>query len=128
MIYVSGEAQRDFERFAARGRVAAIGSSDFHGLGRMGMCRTYVFARDHSAEAILEAIRARRTVVYGLGGQAYGDPSLVRLAAEHPHLLEAATVDARAGWLDWVSRACGVVGLLGWILGGARARQGFGTR
>ena len=66
LIYELESGQRDLERFASRATVAAIGSSDFHGLGRMGDCRTYVFARDNSAEAILEALRAHRTVVYGL--------------------------------------------------------------
>lgn len=120
MIYLNAAVQRDLERFAARGSVAAIGSSDFHGIGRMGMCRTYVFARDDSEPAILEALRAHRTVVYGLGGKAYGDPSLVPLAAQYPELGEAATVDARPGWLDWLSRVCGVFGLLGLLHFGRR--------
>ena len=52
-----------------------MGSSDFHGLGRLGLCRTFVFARDTSAEAIIEAIRAQRTVVYGREGKASAIPS-----------------------------------------------------
>ena len=68
-IYTIEEAQGVFEGFAQRTSAAAIGSSDFHGFGRLGLCRTFVFARDTSAEAILEAIRARRTVVYGRNGQ-----------------------------------------------------------
>jgi hypothetical protein len=116
-------AQRELERFAARAPVAAIGSSDFHGAGRMGLCRTYVFARDDSAPAILDALRAHRTVVYGLGGKAYGDPSLVQLAATHAELHDAASFDAPAGWLDWVSRVCGVLGLLG-LIAGDRPRRG----
>jgi hypothetical protein len=118
VIYGRADAQRDLERFAAFAPVAAIGSSDFHGLGRMGMCRTYVFARNNSAEAILEALRAHRTVVYGLEGKAYGDPALVQLANEHSQLRKAVALDARAGWLDWLSRVCGVLGLLGLILSG----------
>jgi hypothetical protein len=116
MVYGLDRAQRELEQFAARGRFAAIGSSDFHGIGRIGLCRTYVFARDDSADAILEAVRARRTVVYGRGGKAYGDPALARLAADHPHLRERATVDPPPGALDWVSRAAGVLGLLGLVL------------
>ncbi len=108
--------QRELEEFATRAPVAAIGSSDFHGLGRLGMCRTYVFARDNSAEAILDALRAHRTVVYGLEGKAYGDQSLVQLAAEHPELREAALSGAPVGRLDWMSRVCGVFGLAGLIL------------
>jgi hypothetical protein len=109
---------QDLERFAARApdTLAAIGSSDFHGFGRVGICRTYVFARDASAPAIMEALRARRTVVYGVDGEAYGDPALASLAAAHPELREVAIYDQPVGWLDWVSRACGVVGLLGLIV------------
>jgi predicted metal-dependent phosphoesterase TrpH len=113
LIYVYEHAQLDFERFAARGRVAAIGSSDFHGLGQMGLCRTYVFARDNSERAILDAVRAHRTVVYGRDGQPYGDPTLVRLAAADSRLRELAPESARGGVLDWLSRIGGVVGLAG---------------
>jgi hypothetical protein len=110
------DLQRDLERFAARAPLAAIGSSDFHGMGRMGSCRTYVFARDNSAGAILEALRAHRTVVYGPGGKAYGDPALIQLAATHPELRERATTDETPGWLDWISRVCGVIGCLGLVV------------
>ena len=116
LIFGRPDHQRELEEFATRAPVAAIGSSDFHGLGRMGMCRTYVFARDSSREAILDALRAHRTVVYGLEGKAYGDPSLVQLAAAHPELEEAALSDAPVGRLDWISRVCGVLGLIGLIL------------
>ena len=43
--------------------MTAVGSSDDHGLGRIGLCRTYLFARDDSEEGVLEALRAGRTVV-----------------------------------------------------------------
>src|SRR4029079_15208039 len=55
IIFGSPKSTRDLETCAARAPLAAIGSSDFHGFGRMGMCRTYVFARDDSVEAIVEA-------------------------------------------------------------------------
>ena len=115
----------DLERFHMRApdTLAAIGSSDFHGFGRVGMCRTYVFARDASAEAILEALRARRTVVYGVDGHAYGDRALASLAAAHPELREVAIYDAPVTWLDWVSRVCGTVGLIGLIAARAPARR-----
>jgi hypothetical protein len=124
IVYASETAQADLEGFAARGNVAAIGSSDFHGVGRLGMCRTYVFARDTSADAILDALRARRTVVYGRGGKAYGDPELVRLAENHPHLREAATVDPPPDWIGWVSRVAGVLGLVGLLASGNRSASG----
>lgn len=115
MIYIGERYQQELAQFAAGLPAAAIGSSDFHGLGRLGMCRTYVFARENSAGAILEAIRARRTVVYGLGGQAYGDPALIALAAAHPDLREKATRDRRRNWLDWIGIAAGLAGLMGLV-------------
>ena len=113
LIYRSADDQRTFEQFFARGSFAAIGSSDFHGLSRMGVCRTFVFARDTSPAAILDALRGHRTVLYGLGGQAYGDPALIALAATRPDLRESATTDAPPSSWDWISRISGVAGLLG---------------
>ena len=37
-IYAIDEAQAVFEQFSQRTSAAAIGSSDFHGLGRLGLC------------------------------------------------------------------------------------------
>jgi hypothetical protein len=109
------EAQADLEHFAARASLAAIGSSDFHGLGPMGACRTFVFTRDGSARAILDAIRARQTVVYGLNGAVYGDPTLVALAESDGRLRVAARNAAAPTlehpWLTWTSRVAGVAGL-----------------
>lgn len=115
LIYASAEDQRTLEAFAARGSFAAIGSSDFHGLSRLGICRTFVFARENSADAIVDAIRAHRTVVYGLEGRAYGDPSLIALAATRPELRESATTDAPPSAWDWISRIAGLAGLLGLV-------------
>jgi hypothetical protein len=128
VIYEREDGQRDLEQFAAGGSVAAIGSSDFHGIGRMGVCRTYVFARDNTAAAILEALRAHRTVVYGLNGKAYGDPTLIALAETHPELREIATTDATPGWLDWISRVCGLAGCLGLVVARAGAGRASRTR
>jgi predicted metal-dependent phosphoesterase TrpH len=116
VIYALRDGQAQLEAFAAKGRFAAIGSSDFNGFARLGLCRTYVFATDRTETAVLAAIRARRTVVYGLGGKAYGDPALIRLADEVPRLREAASTDASPGLLDWLSRAAGVFGLGGLLL------------
>lgn len=118
MIYQSESTQRELEQFAARAPLAAIGSSDFHGLGQMGLCRTYVFAPDASQQAILDAVRAHRTVVFGRDGQAYGDPSLVQLAAADPRLRAGEPPDVRGGLLDCVSRITGVLGLAGLVIFG----------
>jgi hypothetical protein len=119
-VFVNESTQHDLERFAARAPVAAIGSSDFHGFGPMGICRTYVFASEATEQGILDAVRAHRTVVYGRGGRVYGDPALVRLAAGAGGLREREPWRQPAGWLDWVSRIGAVLGLGGMIFGGSR--------
>jgi len=73
----------ELEAFYALAPAAAIGSSDHHGIGPLGVCRTYVFVREVSEAGVLEAIRAHRTVVVD-GGKAFGDPSLLGLAEELP--------------------------------------------
>ena len=115
LVYGNPKAMPAFEQFRAGQTFAAIGSSDFHGLGRVGQCRTYVFASDNTAPAILDAIRARRTVVYGPGGKTYGDPALAALIADRPELREIATVDPSASALDWLSRVCAMIGLVGLV-------------
>lgn len=119
-IYEYDEAQDVLAQFAQRASAAAIGSSDFHGFGRLGLCRTFVFARDNSAPAILDAIRARRTIVYGLNGRAYGDPDLIRLAADDGRLPAAARPDYPVSWLDRVSQLLGLAGLALLIVHSAR--------
>lgn len=116
VIYAVDDGQQQLERFSAEGHFAAIGSSDFHGFSRLGLCRTYVFATDLTAASVLDALRAHRTVVYGLGGRAYGDPDLIRLAATVPRLRDTASTDAPASPLDWLSRVAGVFGLAGVVL------------
>ena len=116
LVFGNDEGQRELEQFAARGHLAAIGSSDFHGLGRMGMCRTYVFATDATPRGILDALRAHRTVVYGEKGRVYGDPSLVQLAATQPALRQQAVEDSAPSALDVVSRLLGLAGLAGLVL------------
>jgi predicted metal-dependent phosphoesterase TrpH len=111
----SEQSQATLAGFAARTRAAAIGSSDFHA-GNLGICRTFVFARDTSAAAILDAIRARRTVVYGRDGRAYGDPELVRLAAGDGRLASAARPDRPVSWLDRVGSLFGMAGLAALIV------------
>jgi len=111
MIYSMPEVQRELIGFAARARVAAIGSSDFHGIGPMGMCRTFVFARDASEQAIVEAIRAHRTVVYGLPERPFGDPELVRLIHGDTRLREQAVPDWRGDALSWLNRIAGLLAL-----------------
>jgi len=101
----------ELEEFWQRSGAAAIGSSDFHGPGRVGMCRTFVFAREASADGILEAIRAKRTVVYGRDQQVYGDPDLIRIAEADGRLRKAASTEYPLSALDRVSQILGIIGL-----------------
>jgi len=116
LIYGRQGAQQELEAFAARARVAAIGSSDAHGIGPMGLCRTLVFVREATARGILDALRARRTVVLGRGGRVYGDPALVRLAAADARLRAAVRPGGSADVLDAISRIGGIIGLAGLFL------------
>jgi hypothetical protein len=68
----------------ARGRrvnpdLAPIGSSDFHMVAPLGVCRTYAFAESVSVAGVLDAIRAGRTVAQDQDGVLYGDPGLTLL-------------------------------------------------
>jgi hypothetical protein len=100
----------ELEEFARRTNAAAIGSSDFHGPGRLGMCRTFVFSREASADGILEAIRAKRTVVYGRDEQVYGDPDLIPIAEADGRLREMASTEYPVSVLDRLSQLLGIVG------------------
>ena len=121
VIYVREKARREIPQFYARKRMTALGDSDYHGVGPMGLCRTYVFAADDSEGAVMEALRAGHTVVYARDGSAYGDAELVRLAAENG--LFEKTRPAAPLVLVKISGGCGIAGLLGMFvfgLGGGR--------
>lgn len=60
--------------------IAPVGSSDFHMVAPLGMCRTFVFAESVTVGGVLDAIRAGRTVAQDKYGELYGDPELSRLA------------------------------------------------
>jgi hypothetical protein len=113
-IFASSQGQRDLERFAGRQPIAAIGSSDFHGLGQMGICRTFVFAAEATEQAILDAIRAHRTVVFGLHGKVYGDPQLTQYADRLR--IRIPSSDSRGSAIDWISRSTAVLGFAGLLL------------
>jgi hypothetical protein len=105
------DAHPQLEEFARRADAAAIGSSDFHGPGRLGMCRTFVFVSEATAEGILEAIRAKRTVVYGgPEAKAYGDPELVRVAEADGRLRKMASAEYPMSVLDRLSQVLGIAG------------------
>lgn len=113
-MFVRADGQERLEQFAARRPIAAIGASDFHGLGPMGICRTYVFAVEASERGILDAVRAHRTVVFGTGDHVYGDPQLLQYASRLRDRAPSST--SRGTTLDWVSRITALVGFGGLLL------------
>jgi PHP domain-containing protein len=112
--WASPGAAEGMHKFYDRAPLAPIGSSDYHGFAPLGDCRTYIFARDRSEEAILDAIRAHRTLVFD-GDRVWGDPALARLAAGR---LPEAPRDP--GVLSRVSGILGLAGVLGVVCCGCR--------
>ena len=108
------EGAAQLREFSARAPLAAIGSSDYHGMGLIGYARTLVFARDRTAAGVLDAIRAHRTVVFD-GDRAYGDPELARLARETGLRPSFPVLPVPGPW-RWFSRATGALGLLALLL------------
>jgi hypothetical protein len=120
LIYSSATGDAELGTFFMRARayqpaLAAIGSSDFHVLGRPGVCRTYVFARERSKRGILEAVRAGRIVTYDQHGQPWGDASLFPLlaSASGAQSVRTGVTGAFCAWL----------GLFGWVLTGPGNRR-----
>ena len=113
-MFTRADGQERLEQFAARHPIAAIGSSDFHGLGQLGICRTYVFATEATERGILDAVRAHRTVVFGTGDHVYGDPALIQYADRLKE--RALSSAARVSTLDWVSRITALAGFAGLLL------------
>jgi len=113
-VFWDTRGQAQLEEFAARKPIAAIGSSDFHGTGRMGICRTYVFVREATEQGILDAVRAHRTVVFGAADRVYGDPELVKYAGQLRDRAPARDFNGTA--LDWVSRITAILGFAGLVM------------
>jgi hypothetical protein len=110
IAYESGDVAAQLREFYNSARGTAIGDSDYHGLGPIGLCRTYVFTKEETEQGILDAIRHGHTVVYDRGGRAYGDAALIRLAAADGRLPKIAPGTA-AGFLGVLSRIAGILGL-----------------
>jgi predicted metal-dependent phosphoesterase TrpH len=107
-------AAAELREFYARAPMAAIGSSDYHGMGLIGYARTLVFARARTVAAVVEAIRARQTVVFD-GDRAYGDPELVQLANQAGLRTPYPTLPTPGSWRLF-SRGTGVLALLALVL------------
>jgi PHP domain len=105
-------------------RPAAIGSSDYHFASILGLCRTLVFVREPaSAATVLEALRARRTVVMALGDELIGDPALVEVLRREPYAVRESDYVYRGENLaDRALRLLGLLGVVGVAFLGMRAR------
>jgi hypothetical protein len=109
------------DALASGHRLTAIGSSDYHVGSVLGVCRTLVFAEGEGEAAVLDALRAGRTVVYDLEGRAYGDPALVEALRREPYTVAEQDYGYRgSGLADRVARTLGWLGLVGLILLGRR--------
>jgi predicted metal-dependent phosphoesterase TrpH len=96
-------------------RPAAIGSSDYHFASVLGICRTLVFVQEPaSAAAVVDAIRARRTVVIDPEGTLFGHPELVGVLQREPYVPRTSDYAYRGeGTPDRILRLLGLVGVAG---------------
>jgi predicted metal-dependent phosphoesterase TrpH len=101
-----------YQRALARNpEVAAIGSSDFHTSGPMGLCRTYLFVRERSEAGVIQAIREGRTVGRCESSRLRGRRELVRLLEPYRDALAppdeslAQTLALLLVWLSLVALA-----------------------
>jgi hypothetical protein len=101
----------------------AIGSSDYHWGSHLGLCRTYVFVTEPVTEdAVMTALRERRTVVIDREGRHYGAHAELVSAMEQEPIAPRA-VDYRyvgEGPGDRILRAIGFLGLVGLVVVGKR--------
>jgi len=101
----AGELEDFFTRASQRRPgLAAVGSSDFHAMSTLGVCRTYVFATEVSERGIVDALRAGRTIVIDERGRPRGAPDLVPLIAGLGSAppLPSATMGGGVAWLGLV--------------------------
>lgn len=104
--------------------LAAIGSSDYHFFSPLGITRTLVFADEPTAGGVLDAVRARRTVVEDPHGKLWGDPAMIAALEAEPYTwFEQDTNYSGTGTLDVVGRAAGWLGVLGLLLLGPGRRR-----
>ena len=114
----NAKAAAELQGFSRRGTFAAIGSTDYHGMGPVGFCRTYIFARGRSEQAVIDAIREKHTVAFDRV-RFYGEPEFVELATEAG--LPRTIPDLPApGLLRWFSRVAAVLGMAAGVLVGGR--------
>jgi len=103
-------AAAELREFHARAPLTAFGNSDYHGFGLIGFSRTYVFATARTPGAVMDAIRAGRTVVYDRD-RAYGNPDLLALVDANGGLPRERPQVPEAGWLRTLSRLGAVISI-----------------
>ena len=94
----------------ARPTISAIGSSDFHMAAPLGRCRTYIFASERSAPALVRALRAGQTVAEDANGRLFGPAELVGRVTPELRARRAAGAPTRS------EKACALAALLGLAL------------
>lgn len=92
MRFVNSVYADELDEFFSRKRLTAIGSSDFHATGFPGFSRTYVFVRDITEAAVLDALREHRTVCVDRDGDYIGDSALIELARANGGLPPSAQI------------------------------------
>jgi hypothetical protein len=109
---IAPQIEEFHQRILARNpEVAAIGSSDFHTIGAMGQCRTYLFVNERSQAGVIDAIREGRTVGRCDAERLRGRPELVHLLESHRDALApprdgaASRVAALLAWCSLVALA-----------------------
>jgi hypothetical protein len=113
--FESPEFAAELREFYQRRPLTAIGSSDFRGTGPPGFSRTYVFVKEVTEQAVLNALRERRTVAVGRDGRSYGDAELIHLADANGGLPRSGVVAETGGW-SGLSRLTALAGMLAALL------------
>lgn len=124
VIDLDQEARGDIEAFYRRARalnprIAPVGSTDFHQLRPLGLCRTYLLVHELNTSGILEAFRAGRTVACDSRGRAHGDPEYVRLVGRDCEAPRHATDHAVMNALGIACALAGACALA--LLGGSKS-------
>ncbi len=117
MAFAGPRFAAELRQFYERKPLTAIGSSDFHGTIYPGFSRTYVFVREVTEQAVLDALRERRTVAVDRDRHAYGDVELIGLAEANGGLPRSGVVTEADGW-SRLSRAAALAGMLTALLCG----------
>lgn len=104
---------------AQRPSLSPIGSSDFHYIAPIGVCRTFVFVTERSPAAVLDAIRRGRTVACDGQGETYGAAELAAAVAGECRQA-ASSAPAGSGLIDTVATGGAWLAMAALVALGAR--------